>query len=95
MTTHALGKDLPKLCECGGRMLYEHFVTRRHETEADDFVTGLVGAPAMLGALEALDGQGPPAALVHNRWTTHGTWERRSARIREKDTGQHASVRES
>jgi Zn-dependent protease with chaperone function len=67
------------------RGLYEHYVTRRHEAEADDFATGLVGASAMLGALEALGAKGPSAAHIHNRWTTHGTWERRSARIREKD----------
>jgi Zn-dependent protease with chaperone function len=66
------------------RRVYDYYVTRRHEAEADDFATGLVGAAAMLGALEALGGKGPAAAHVHNRWTTHGTWERRSARIRDK-----------
>ena len=63
--------------------LYHAFVTRRHEAEADEFATRLVGAPAMLGALEALRGPNAIDMNMHNRWTTHGTWARRSARIRQ------------
>jgi Zn-dependent protease with chaperone function len=64
------------------RQLYDHMVTRRHEAEADAFATRLVGTRAMLGALAALRGPNASEPLIHNRWTTHGTWERRVARIR-------------
>jgi Zn-dependent protease with chaperone function len=69
------------------RGLYENFVTRRHEAEADKFAAMLVGATAMIGALEALRGPNAIHAHTHNRWTTHGTWERRSARIRKYGAG--------
>lgn len=41
------------------------------------------GAEALLSALEALRATGHSAALIHNRWTTHGTWEVRAVKIRE------------
>jgi len=69
------------------QMLYDRFVTRRHEAEADEFATRLIGAPAMLGALEALRGPNAIDMNLHNRWTTHGTWARRSARIRAYGVG--------
>lgn len=65
------------------RGLYDTYVIRSHEAEADDFAVGVVGPPAFLSALETLGASGPSAAVVHTRWTTHGTWERRAARIRE------------
>jgi len=65
------------------RGLYETFVVRHHEAEADEFAVVVAGAPALLDALGVLGGSGPPEALVHNRWTTHSTWERRARRIRE------------
>ena len=67
--------------------LYQAFITRRHEAEADEYATRLIGAPAMLGALEALRGPNAIDMNLHNRWTTHGTWERRSARIRAYGVG--------
>ena len=69
------------------RQLYAARVTRRHEAEADEFATRLVGAPAMLGALEALRGSHAIEPRIHNRWTTHGTWETRVARIRTYGAG--------
>ena len=63
--------------------LYWTFVVRHHEAEADEFAVVVAGAPALLEALGVLGGSGPSEALVHNRWTTHGTWERRARRIRE------------
>jgi Zn-dependent protease with chaperone function len=64
------------------RGLYDTFVVRRHEAEADEFAVDVAGAPALLAALGVLDALGPGDALVHNRWTTHSTWERRTRRIR-------------
>jgi hypothetical protein len=51
---------------------------------AAGFAVEIAGAPALLGALEAMGACGPAGAVVHNRWTTHGTWEERSAWIRER-----------
>lgn len=65
------------------RGLYIARVTRRHEFEADEFAANIAGADALLGALEALQFTEPRSTMVHSRWTTHGTWERRSARLRE------------
>jgi Zn-dependent protease with chaperone function len=64
------------------RQFYELHVTRRHEAEADDFAIDVAGPDATLGALEAITDVRLHAALLHNRWTTHGTWERRTGRIR-------------
>jgi Zn-dependent protease with chaperone function len=64
------------------RTLYEAFVSRRHEAEADRFAVEIAGADALLGALEAIQRTGPAPAIMANRWTTHGTWEVRAARIR-------------
>jgi Zn-dependent protease with chaperone function len=72
------------------RGLYDTFVTRRHEAEADAFAVGLVGATALLGALEGLRGPNAIEPPIHNRWTTHGTWQQRSARIREQAGGQRS-----
>ncbi len=67
------------------RGFYDTFVVRRHEAEADDFAVSVAGAPALLGALETLGANHPRVSAVHNRWTTHSIWERRAARIRERD----------
>jgi Zn-dependent protease with chaperone function len=64
------------------RHLYDTYVVRRHEAEADRYAVGLAGSDALLGALAAL-GAGATPAHVHNRWTTHGTWEQRVAGIRD------------
>ncbi len=64
------------------RMFWDHVVVRRHEREADAFAVHIAGSAAMLGALQRLGGGGPPRAIVHQRWTTHGTLEERQARIR-------------
>lgn len=63
------------------RQMYDQLIVRRHEREADAFAVEVVGAPAMLDALKRLGGGGPPSALVHRRWTTHGTREERAAGI--------------
>jgi Zn-dependent protease with chaperone function len=65
------------------RGLYETYVTRRHEAEADEYAVDVAGAEALLGALESLSARGIAGPRVHHRWTTHGTWEQRVARIRE------------
>ncbi len=65
------------------RGLYDTYVIRRHEAEADEFAVDVAGAEPLLHALEALQASGYSAALVHNRWTTHGTSEVRTSRIRE------------
>ncbi len=65
------------------RNLYEARVTRRHEAEADGFAVRVAGAGALLTGLEVIQARGPTAAVVHNRWTTHSTWDVRAARIRE------------
>jgi Zn-dependent protease with chaperone function len=65
------------------RGLYDAFVMRRHEAEADEFAVDVAGATALVDALGALGVCGPPEALMRNRWTTHSTWERRLSRIRE------------
>lgn len=67
------------------RGLYDTFVVRRHEAEADDFAIDVTGGTALLGALDGLGGSGPPEALVRNHWTTHGTWKRRASRIRGRE----------
>jgi Zn-dependent protease with chaperone function len=67
------------------RRLYDTFVVRRHETEADEFAIDVAGATALLDALTALGGAGPTEALVPNRWTTHGSRERRLSRIHERE----------
>jgi Zn-dependent protease with chaperone function len=64
------------------RSLYEALVSRRHEAEADRFAVDVAGADALLGALEAIQRAGTAAPIMANRWTTHGTWEVRAARIR-------------
>jgi Zn-dependent protease with chaperone function len=64
------------------RHLYDTVVVRRHEAEADAFAVDVAGGAALLEALTGLGGCGPSAAHVHNRWTTHGTWERRASAIR-------------
>lgn len=64
------------------RELYDRFVSRRQEAEADRFAVEVAGADALIGGLEALQGLGPPPPLMHNRWTTHSTWDVRAARIR-------------
>ncbi|MGE3274534.1 MAG: M48 family metalloprotease [Vicinamibacterales bacterium] len=64
------------------RGLYATYVVRRHEEEADRFAVDMSGADDLLGALEALDGMGLSGAVMHNRWTTHGTREARVARIK-------------
>jgi Zn-dependent protease with chaperone function len=65
------------------RGLFDTHVVRRHEAEADEFAVSVAGAEPLLSALEALSFNGPTAAAIHNRWTTHGTWEARAARIRD------------
>ena len=64
------------------RVFWDHAVVRRHEREADAFAVRIAGSAAMLGALQRLGGGGPSSAIVHQRWTTHGTSEERQARIR-------------
>ena len=64
------------------RGLYDTFVVRRHEAEADEFAVEVAGAAPLLGALGVLGALGPSGALVHNRWTTHSTAERRASMIR-------------
>jgi Zn-dependent protease with chaperone function len=66
------------------RSLYDAFVIRRHEAEADEFAIDTAGGQALLDALCVLGASGPGELLVHNRWTTHSTWERRVHRIRQK-----------
>jgi len=61
--------------------LYNAWVIRRHEREADAAAVAVSGAEAFCNALEYL-GKGTPEAAVHIRWTTHGTREERIARIR-------------
>lgn len=89
----ALGAILPRslvftnLCAVAltvmfARTFWDHAVVRRHEREADAFAVHIAGSAAMLGALQRLGGGGPPSAVVHQRWTTHGTFEERQARIR-------------
>jgi len=68
------------------RQFYELYVTRRHEAEADDFAVDVAGPDALLGALEGIVDFRVHEALLHNRWTTHGTWERRTGRIRARRT---------
>lgn len=68
------------------RRMYDLQVTRRHEAEADDYAVAVSGAAPLLSALEALAGTGHREQSMHNRWTTHGTWERRRARIRAGET---------
>lgn len=55
----------------------------RYETEADEYAVDVAGADALLGSRESLSARGIPGPRMHNRWTTHSTWERRVARIRE------------
>jgi Zn-dependent protease with chaperone function len=64
------------------RGLFNALVSRRHEFEADDFAAAVAGADAVTSALEALNLTGPTAAMTHNRWTSHGTWDLRAARLR-------------
>lgn len=64
------------------RGLFDTYVTRRHEAEADEYAVDVAGADALLGALESLRARGVVGPRMHNRWTTHSTWERRVARIR-------------
>jgi Zn-dependent protease with chaperone function len=89
----ALGAILPKslaftrltaplLSVTLARLFWDHGVVRRHEREADEFAVRVAGSAAMLGALQPLGGGGPPSAIVHRRWTTHGTSDERQARIR-------------
>jgi hypothetical protein len=68
------------------RGLYDTFVIRRHEAEADEFAVNVAGVPALLDALRVLRGPGGLEVLVHNRWTTHSTWERRIRRIQELES---------
>ena len=72
------------------RGLYDAFVTRRHEAEADEFAVDTAGGQALIDALGVLGGSGPGGTLVHNRWTTHSTWERRTARIRAWDKSRRS-----
>ena len=65
------------------RGLYDTYVIRRHEADADAFAVHVAGASALLTALETLRPSGQLPGMVHNRWTTHSTWELRAARIRE------------
>jgi Zn-dependent protease with chaperone function len=82
-----LGVLLPLLMLRG---LYDALVTRRHEAEADEFAVDTAGGQALIDALDVLGASGPGAALVHNRWTTHSTWERRAAKIREWEKSRRA-----
>ena len=66
------------------RGVYETFVTRRHEREADEYAARAAGAGALIRALEKLGADRSPVTMA-NRWTTHGTWEIRSGRLREMD----------
>jgi Zn-dependent protease with chaperone function len=72
------------------RGLYDTFVIRRHEAEADEFAVDTAGGQALIEALGVLGASGPGEALVHNRWTTHSTWERRAGRIREWEKSRRA-----
>ena len=72
------------------RGLYDALVIRRHEAEADEFAVETAGGQALIDALGVLAASGPGEALVHNRWTTHSTWERRAARIREWEASRRA-----
>jgi Zn-dependent protease with chaperone function len=64
------------------RHLYDRFVTRRHECEADAYAARAVGAATLLRALEKLGAARSPITTA-NVWTTHSTWEIRSNRLRE------------
>jgi len=66
------------------RSLYDLRVTRRHEAEADEYAVAVAGAAPLISALETLGATAQRQRWTHNRWTTHGTWEERSARIRAK-----------
>ena len=72
------------------RGLYNAFVTRLHEAEADEFAVDAAGGQALIDALGVLGASGSGGALVNNRWTTHSTWERRAARIREWEQSRRA-----
>lgn len=72
------------------RGLYDTYVIRRHEAEADEFAVDTAGGQALIDALNVLGASGPGGALVHNRWTTHSTWERRVGRIREWEQSRRA-----
>jgi Zn-dependent protease with chaperone function len=63
--------------------LYERFVTREHEREADEYAARAVSAGALLHALEKIGADRSP--LTANRWTTHSTWEIRSGRLKDLD----------
>jgi STE24 endopeptidase len=63
--------------------LYDRFVTRKHECEADEYAARAVSASALLHALEKIGADRSP--ITANRWTTHSTWEIRSERLRELD----------
>lgn len=62
------------------RGLYNTRITRNHEREADEYAARATSGDALLRALEKLR-KGRVAPNVDHRWTTHGTWEQRSARI--------------
>lgn len=62
------------------RDLYDKLITRRHEREADEYAARAAGADALLRALEKLRA-GRIGPNVAHRWTTHGTWEQRSAHL--------------
>jgi Zn-dependent protease with chaperone function len=72
------------------RGLYDTFVIRRHEAEADEFAVDAAGGQALIEALGVLKASGPGEALVHNRWTTRSTWERRAHRIQERERSRRA-----
>jgi Zn-dependent protease with chaperone function len=69
------------------RGLYDTFVVRRHEAEADEFAVDVAGAAPLVNALGVLGTYGLP---THNGWTTHSTWERRTSWIRECEESRHS-----
>jgi Zn-dependent protease with chaperone function len=71
------------------RGLYDAFVTRTHEAEADAFAVDIAGGRPLVEALAVLGCPTVSAALLHNRWTTHSTWERRVRRIEEREQSRH------
>jgi Zn-dependent protease with chaperone function len=64
------------------RGIYLTGLVRAQELEADAFAADVAGAEALRSALAKLGFMGPRTAVVHHRWTTHGTWELRSNHLR-------------
>jgi Zn-dependent protease with chaperone function len=75
---------IPAMALAPLRDLYDKLIRRRHEREADEYAARAAGAAALLRALEKLRA-GCIGPNVAHRWTTHGTWEQRSAHLASLD----------